>query len=121
MSLTDSDIESLINLKRETPNVDYKESLIWSKDNKDGCLSIIKDILAMSNTKDGGKLIIGVKDADYSLVNLSDESFSSFDTTKVNELLREHADPTFHCSVYKTIINGCRIVIIDVPEFDEVQ
>lgn len=118
--MTDKDIETLLETKTETPNLDYKESLIWDKSHKDGCLEVIKDILAMSNTQDGGKIIFGVRDGDFEFIGLSEEAYASFDVTPVNQILRNYADPMFACSVVKREISGKKVVVIDIPEFSEV-
>ena len=55
-------IADLINKKIETANLDYKEGFEWTKENRDKRLELIKDILAMANTRDGGTIILGVKD-----------------------------------------------------------
>ncbi len=120
MSLTKEDIKALIEEKTETPNKDFKEGFVWGKQNKDLRLEIIKDIMAMANINDGGKLVIGVKDKTYEHIGLSDKEYDSFDSTPINELLHKYADPVFNCSVYKRRIDGKKTVVIDVPEFTEV-
>lgn len=114
------DIETLLKTKSETPNLDYKEALVWSRDNRDDCLGIVKDILAMANTQDGGKIVFGVRDNDLEFIGLNNESFESFDSTPVNQLLHNYADPAFTCSVIKEEVNEKKVVVIDVPEFTEI-
>ncbi len=42
MSLSNQDIKTLINLKAESPNLDYKRGFVWTdKDRRDGKLEII--------------------------------------------------------------------------------
>jgi hypothetical protein len=118
MSLTDEEIKALIEEKTETPNRDYKETLIWNRDNRDEYLDVIKDILAMANTQDGGKIIFGVKDGSFDFVGLSEESFNSFDVTPINQCLHNYADPTFTCNVIKRTVDGKKVVVIDIPEFE---
>lgn len=118
--MTDINIETLLEIKSESPNLDYKETFAWDRSNKDGCLEVIKDILAMSNTQDGGKIVFGVRDNDLEFIGLNDDAFKSFDATPVNQLLRKYADPIFTCTIVKREIDGKKVVIIDVPEFSEV-
>lgn len=118
--ITDKDIETLLEAKSETPNLDYKETLIWDRNHRDERLEVIKDILAMANTQDGGKIVFGVRDGDFEFVGLSDEAYASFDTTPVNQFLHNYADPAFTCSVVKKEIEGKKAVVIDVPEFSEI-
>ena len=112
--------EELLGIKTENKNLDYKESLNWDTSPKDNKIAIIKDILAMANTQDGGKIFFGVRDSDLSLVGLPEEAFSSFDQTKVNDFLHVYTDPKFTCNVYKERVAEKFVVIIDVPEFQEI-
>lgn len=119
MTFADEEIKSLIYSKQETPNQDYKESLIWGKNNKDACLEIIKDILSMANIKDGGRIIFGVRNSDLEYIGVSEASWNSFDVTPINQLLHQYADPVFTCSIVKRVIDDKKVIVIDVPEFIE--
>lgn len=118
--MTDEVVRKLLRLKTETRNLDYKEKFNWASATNDLKCDLVKDILAMLNTQDGGKIIIGVADSDHDLVGLDQASLESFDTTKVNDFLRKYTDPPCFCTVYKHEIDGFRVVTIDVAEFKEV-
>lgn len=121
MQYSDDEICTYIKSGVETPNLDYKVTASWDKDHKEDKLELTKDILAMANTRDGGKIIIGVDDKTKTLVGLSDEVYDSFEITKVNEFLHKYADPAFTCNVIKKDnLEDKKVVIIDVPEFQEV-
>lgn len=113
-------INKLISMKTETKNIDYKEKMNWENAASDQKLKIIKDILAMANTQDGGKIVFGIRDDDYEFVGLDDNELASFDQTKINEYLHKYSDPKHSCQVYKYSVDGKNLVLIDVPEFDEV-
>lgn len=81
---------------------------------------IVKDILAMANTKDGGKIIFGVRDSDFETVGLDQSSFNSFDPTKVNDFLKNYTDPRFTVSVTKQVVEQKNIVVIEIPEYKEI-
>lgn len=120
--LSENEIIEFLNTKTETKNKDFKEDLNWDSCNKSEKIEIIKDILAMSNTQDGGIILFGVRDSDYEFIGIPDESFDSFDQTKVNDLLNEYTEPKFTCQVHKHIFQEPKyfekkIVIIIVPEF----
>lgn len=120
VTLSDKDIETLLDLRSESPNLDYKKGLVWNgKDKKDERLEIIKDIIAMANTKDGGKIIFGVADPTFDFEGLSKKQFESFDLTDLANLLHEYADPKTSCQIYKKKIHGKLTVIIDIPEFPD--
>ncbi|MDD2805848.1 MAG: ATP-binding protein [Elusimicrobiales bacterium] len=119
--LTKEVVKELVTRKTETRSLEYKGGIDWDKSEKKNRIDILKDILAMSNTKDGGVILIGFQDSDFSLVGLSNAEFNSWDSTKVNDLLKEYSDPGFACQVYKfsDFDGGRQIVAIEVPEFTE--
>ncbi len=115
------EIQALIELKAETRNLDFKESINWKTADKDARGRIVKDILAMSNTQDGGKIIFGVKDGAFELVGMPEEEYESFDITTINDFLHQYSDPKLTCNVLKCKIKGTHcVVVIDVPEYSEV-
>lgn len=118
--LLEEDIRQLLKIKTESKNLDYKKSLNWDTGSKDQKLEIIKDILAMANTQDGGRIVFGVKDKDNDFIGLSEDDFKSFDQTKVNDLLHNYTEPKHSCQVYKHKEDEKYVVVIDVPEFPEV-
>lgn len=111
------EISNLLAKKTEDANLDYKESFNWEGSSSEEKCRLIKDILAMSNTKDGGSILFGVKDDDFNYFGLSDEDQNSFDQTKVNDFLHKYTDPKHTCSVYKTEFDGKKVILIRVPEF----
>lgn len=118
--MLEEDIKQLLALKTETKNLDYKKGINWGTISKEEKLDIIKDILAMANTQDGGRIVFGVRDDDYEHVEISEEDYQSFDQTKVNDLLHNYTEPKHSCQVYKHKIDNKYIVVIDTPEFEEV-
>lgn len=121
MALSDEDIKTLLALRSESPNFDYKKGFIWNdKDKRDERLGILKDILSMSNTKDGGKIIFGVADASFKFEGLSREEFESFDSTDFANLLHEYSDPKIEFQLFKKEIDGKLMVVIDIPEFPDI-
>ena len=97
-------IEELLKLKCENKNLDYKEACSWNS-SKEVKGEIIKDILAMANTQDGGTIIFGIRDSDFKFVGLSEDDYKSFDQTKVNYFLHKYTDPKHTCYINKYIID----------------
>ena len=75
--------------------------------------------MAMSNTKDGGRVIFGVADEDFSFTGVSEEVYETADQSSVVEMLHDNSSPKVRCAVYKREIDGKRVVVFDVAEFDE--
>ncbi|MBI2448243.1 ATP-binding protein [Candidatus Microgenomates bacterium] len=113
----EEELEQIFKSRAETANVDFKEDFNCNTD-KDCHLGVIKDILAMANTKNGGRIFIGIKD-DGTVEGLSDENLASFDQTSFNNKLHSYTDPKFTVYVQRPIYKGKNLVIIEVPEFDE--
>lgn len=118
--LTEDDIRRLLLQKTETKNLDYKGDCNWATASNDEKCELVKDILAMSNTQDGGQIVFGVADRTFDFVGMDAQSFASFDPTRVNDFVRRFSDPPFACTVYRFTIDGRRTVVIEVPEFSEV-
>jgi hypothetical protein len=114
--LTENDIRDYLQLRTETKSFDVKEVVHWLT-NRDEKLGLVKDILAMSNTSDGGVLLIGVRDGTYEFVGIAPEVAEEFDQTRVNDVVRKYADPPVTCQVHRFTIDGKRLVAIEVHEF----
>lgn len=115
--LNEKDVRELLALKCESKHLDYKQSLNWKTATADKKASIVKDVLAMANNQDGGKIIFGVRDGDFEPVGLTEEEFQSFDVTPFGDFVSRYADPTFECALYKYALEGKRFVVIEIPEF----
>lgn len=118
--LTEADVRQLLALRTENRNLDYKQRLNWATATADAKGGVIKDVLAMANTQDGGKILFGVRDNDFEVVGVTEEEFNAFDATRFADFLNRYADPQFGCGLHKFIMDGHRIVAIEVPEFRDV-
>src|SRR5207245_2416830 len=85
--LTEDEIRKMIEQKSETKNLDYKESLNWRTSTKDERLGVAKDLLAMANTQDGGRIVFGIRDENCEFIGMPEADWESFDTTTVNEFV----------------------------------
>src|SRR5437879_2518277 len=117
--MTDEEIKRLVELKSEGPNLDYKAGFEWSKLNRDQKYELVRDLMALANTKDGGRVVFGVRDADLEFVGLAQEIFESIDPTEVLSMLHDNSAPKARCAVFKREIDGRRVIVFDVAEFDE--
>lgn len=83
---------------------------------------ITKAILAMSNIKDGGVIIVGMKELEdkaFSPVGLSDADASTFTHDDIASCVKDYADPYAEFTVRPITCDGKRFVCIQVKEFDE--
>jgi hypothetical protein len=109
-------IVELIEKQIETANLDFKEGFEWTRDNRDKRFELIKDILGMANTRDGGTIILGVKDDTRDLVGVSREIWDSFDQSAVAEMVHQKSTPKVNLQVIKTEVQGKRVVALTVEE-----
>jgi predicted HTH transcriptional regulator len=80
--ISETQLRELLAQRAESKNIDYKVRLNWDTSPKDEKRQLVKDILAMMNTQDGGYIVLGVEDSALEPVGLREEDFASFDTTK---------------------------------------
>ncbi len=118
--MTDQDIRDLLARKSETANLDYKEGFAWTKDNRDKKYELVRDLMAMANTKDGGKILFGVQNADFGLVGVTDDIYASIDANNVVQTLHANAASKVKCAIFKRELDGKKTVVFDVAEFEDV-
>lgn len=113
--LSEDAIKFLVNYKEEDLFVDYKESFD-EKDEKHW-VGITTDAMAFANTM-GGFIVFGMKDSDFSIVGLNDQSVRILtDTNQILQKLNRYVSPHFssiRTKDYNT--SGGKIVIMYVPE-----
>lgn len=112
-----NDLKKLIELKTENQNIDYKQGINWNDISTFEKGEIIKDVLAFSNTLNGGKLIFGVEDTSYKDKGVDQDCFNSFDTTSFNDFLEKYTEPNHCCYIHKYEIEDRKYIVVDVPEF----
>lgn len=103
----------------ESKHLDYKAAASW-----DECrASLLKHIIAMSNVRDGGRIVVGVKENGESGVHepegLTDPQLNSFDTTKIAQYVNGYVQPGVGVRVAKHEMNGVRVVVLEVAEFQQ--
>ena len=68
--LTESEVRQLLSQGAENKNLDYKRSMNWASAATDEKGAVVKDVLAMSNTQNGGNIIFGVRDEDFEAIGV---------------------------------------------------
>lgn len=116
--MTLEELESLIEAGTETQIIDFKGDCAWNAS------SFAKDILAMTNVQDGGKIIIGVKEegnGTYTKEGVSTSNASTYKRDNMLDQLAKYADP--HVSFSVEFINDdaeLLFIVIDIDPFQEV-
>ncbi len=111
----------LIAIGKEQRNIEYKQSTSWS--DKEFRAKIIKSVLAMSNIRDGGDIIIGMeKQADDTYISrgMEQDHLDSYTSDHIGRAVAEYADPYARFDLMKEEDNsGKKYVWIRVYEFEE--
>lgn len=113
-------LERLLEGRRESRRLDFKEELDWIRGTREANVEVVRDVLGMANTREGGYLVFGVRDHDSEPIGLSEEAYDSFDQTRVNDLVHNYTDPRHSCHVHKYVIDRRRFVVLHIPEFTEI-
>ena len=116
MTTTERDWTELF--RGETKHIDYKGTMTW----EGGRESLLKHVIAMSNIRDGGRIVIGVGEnattKAHEARGLSDEELHSFDPTKVAQYVNGFVQPGVKVGVARHEIEGKRVILLEVAEFD---
>lgn len=108
----------LIEYPNEERHIEFKRSVRWDGDIR---AKITKSIMAMSNLRDGGWIVVGKEeqpDRSFSPVGMSQADFDSFDPDEVQAFVYARAEPPVDFDVRKIVYNGKKFVIIRVKEFE---
>lgn len=106
--------EGLVEGATESASLDFKTACNWE------VRAIIKDVLAMSNIQDGGRIVFGIEDGTLRRVGLSRDQLESFDEETIQDQVAEYADPYVTLTVSKVSgRDGLKFVVISVSEFEE--
>ncbi len=113
--MTPEHFKQLIEFGRESTVLEFKESCEW-----DALKPVIaRCILAMTNTRGGGHLIIGVKN-DGDLVGLSLAHKQTYEEEKIKDYLSNYADPYVDFDLDHVSYEEKDFVVVTVREFMEV-
>ncbi|HEX6349686.1 MAG TPA: RNA-binding domain-containing protein [Candidatus Dormibacteraeota bacterium] len=108
----------LLEQRHETANLDYKEPIPWADEHR---FELIRDMIALANTRGGGHLVIGVRNSDLEPVGMPDRFISTYDRTAVHRQLSKFASPLPRYDTFPVDDrHGRRFIVVTVDEFDEV-
>lgn len=109
--MTTEELEELLEGADETDALEFKQAMAWES-------GLVKDILAMANIADGGRIIIGIEDETYARQGLSVEQLATFNPDQMKDVVGSFADPFVEFSVSKaTDKDNLSFVIIAVAPF----
>jgi len=106
---------------KEDRNREYKQSFPWErKRHGETMAKIARTILAMSNLRDGGHIVVGVEDGTPCLPKgVQAKHLSTFSHDKVADFVRSYADPHVNFSLDIVTLDEMNFVVVAVSGFDE--
>jgi predicted HTH transcriptional regulator len=113
--MTTDELEARLEGGVETPALDVKEACDWHAN------SMAKDILAMSNLRDGGYIIVGVQDGTFERQGITTGQRDSYELDIMRDQMARFADPRVVFTVeFPKDKAGLEYAVIRVLPFDEV-
>lgn len=87
--MTYEQLKSLIEGQTENPSLDFKA------DSPLRLQRLAKDIMAMSNVRDGGLIVIGVKEQEtgFEATGVSDGNLTTYNKDQMKDKLTKYTDP----------------------------
>ncbi len=120
-------ISGILEAPNESKTVEFKPSMPWPKNIKDlqkenKAQEIILSILAMSNIRDGGKVILGVekrndKDNIYESKGMKKEHLNSYDHDLIFEHIRNYGEPEPKVQISNEEWSGKNFIVFAVQSF----
>jgi len=108
-------IDQLLEGAEETPALEFKGAMTWN------AASLAKDILAMANEQDGGRIVFGIEDRTLKRTGLTDDQLSTFKSDEMKDQMARYADPYVRFSVsFEKDAEQKTYVVLTVSSFDEI-
>jgi len=111
-------VQSVLDLLQEGRSVDFKKASSW--DNlKQG---IPKHVLAMSNLRDGGIMIVGVEENNniWNCTGITDEQINTYNPDDMIDYVNKYASPSINFDIVTHEDDKkLKYLIIQIHEFDE--
>lgn len=113
--MTTDEFEALLEGSEESDTLEFKAAMAWD------ALSLAKDVMAMANTVEGGRIIFGIEDRTLVRQGLSPEQIRSFDVEQMRDQMVRYADPsvTFRLEIVNDNA-GLAFAVLTVDSFDEI-
>jgi hypothetical protein len=118
--LTDSQLSAALELGREQSAIEFKSP--GSRSNRRLVAQVVRAMLAMSNRRDGGHVVVGVADNSGRLepIGLTDGDLATWTFDALADVVARYAEPSLRFDMRIASLQGRSFVVIDVAAFVEV-
>lgn len=106
---------------KEERNLEYKQSMAWGENATKE--KITKAVLAMSNLKEGGTIVLGVKensDGSFDEIGMDSNDIKGYRPDLIISHVNKYADPFVDISIDKVPDENKKFVVIQVAPFKEI-
>src|SRR5260221_1522431 len=95
-------LETLLAGAEETDSLEFKGAMPWDRN------TLAKDILALANVIDGGRIIVGVEDETFQRQGLTEEQAQTYNIDHMRDGIAPFADPrvVFRCAIVSCTPGG---------------
>jgi len=115
-----SEFYELIQLRKEGRSLEFKRSAPWADKFK---AKITKSILAFSNVRDGGIIVIGIKqngDDSFDFAGMTGDDLETWNYDEVASFVSEFADPFVDFSMERVLDGQKTFLLITISEFKDI-
>lgn len=113
--MTAQELEEKLEGATETQTVEFKNSCDWN------IRTFAKDILALSNVRDGGHIIIGVEDGSFNRRGVTNAQKETYKIDVMKDQMTAFADPHVNFTLdFPRDRDGKEYAVIRVFQFEEV-
>lgn len=109
--------ESIVELGRERRNIEFKSSNPWT--DPEFKAKLVKSVLAFTNVRDGGWIIIGVSQNgdSFSFDGMKEEDIATYGEETMASVFAEYADPFVRVNLDTIEYEEKTFLVITVKEF----
>jgi len=121
-TLSDEEFQRIIEAGYETRNLEFKPPFSWNDKEKLWFREkVIQTILGMSNTQDGGNIVIGVSEKDNQLefVGITEDQLATFIYDDIKGVVDGFASSSSSFDIAQASYEDNSYLVIGVSEFEE--
>lgn len=116
--MTDEELEALLEPRHETNGLEFKGP--GKRTDKAFLAKVVRAVLGMANRRQGGDVIIGVRDSPVEPDSLTDDQAKTWTYDDTAASVNEYARPSVNFKLEHKLFKGHKLVIIQVQEFAEI-